>query len=361
MEDRAVAAGDTGTRRLLEARHLLPRVELGHWPTPLEPLPRLSEALGGPRLWCKRDDASGLALGGNKVRKLERHLGEALARGCHCVVTFGAVQSNHCRQTAAAATRLGLEAHLVLSPLVPRSDLVYLTNANRLVDDVLGATVHPVDDPTRSADLAAGVVDQLESAGRRVHVIPAGGSDAIGTVGWVDGGVELLGQADRRGLDPVALVVATSTGGTAAGLRLAADLTGHELVVEAIDVAGRADETATTIHRLREAAIGRLASALDPRLAPPAPPCGPLVTSDAHRGPAYGAVTDEMVDAVRLLARTEGILADPVYSGKALAALVDGARRGRWRPDDDVIFVHTGGAPALFAYPEIAWNPSGSS
>ncbi|RMH70408.1 MAG: D-cysteine desulfhydrase family protein [Actinomyces sp.] len=342
--------------RLVSVLDDLPRVPLGHWPTPLEPLPRLRDALGGgPRLWCKREDASGLALGGNKVRKLERHLGVARARGAGAVVTFGAVQSNHCRQTAAAAVRCGLEAHLVLSPLVPRHDPVYLAGGNRLLDDLLGAHVHPVDDPDAAAERADSVVAELAARGLTAHVVPPGGSDAVGTIGWVDGGLELLGQCADAGIGPSALVVAASTGGTAAGLRLAADLGGHEeLVVEAVDVAGRAETTAATIAELRRRALDHLAARAGGDDTDPG--TGPVITTDAHRGPAYGAVTDDMVEAVRLLARTEGIVCDPVYSGKALAGLVDGVRRARWNENDDIVFVHTGGTPALFAYGDIDWT-----
>lgn len=326
----------------------VPRVSLGHWPTPLEPLDRLRAAVGGPRVWAKREDCSGLALGGNKVRKLEVHLGRARERGADTIITSGAVQSNHCRQTAAAAVRSDVEAHLVLSELVPRHDAAYTGSGNRRLDDVLGAVVHDGgDDPDATAGELSG---ELEALGRTVLVIPAGGSDAWGTLGWAIGGTEMIEQLDAIGVTPVEAVVATSTGGTAAGLRLALDLHERDWGLLAVDVAGLAEHTAATVARLHEEA-SQLLGADHER--------GRLTVTDAHRGPGYGSVTADMVEAVRLLARTEGLLLDPVYSGKAAAALVAAIGEGRWSDADDVVFLHTGGTPALFAYDDIDWSGSG--
>lgn len=299
-----------------------PRVVLGHWPTPLEECPRLSEALGGPRILVKRDDCTGLAAGGNKTRKLEFLLGQALREGHDTIVTYGAVQSNHARQTAAACAKLGLRCELLLSHSVPRRDALYESNGNVLLDRLLGATVHmPADlDETLAV---------LEKIGPAFH-IPVGGSTAVGALGYLNAAKELDFKPDR-------VVLGCSTAGTAAGL-----VVGLDTMVEAICVYEPAGKTAAEIDRLvaETSALAGVAAA------------GRSTVRDDWFGEGYGVPTPEMTEAVRLFARTEGLLLDPVYTGKAAAGLVGLIRSGEIGPDETVVFWHTGGSPGLFVYPD---------
>ncbi|WP_233358564.1 D-cysteine desulfhydrase family protein [Thermomonospora amylolytica] len=320
---------------MIETLESFPRVRLGHLPTPLERCDRLSEALGGPRIWIKRDDCTGLAAGGNKTRKLEYLLGRAVAEGHRTVVTYGAVQSNHARQTAAACARLGLRCELLLTRSVPRSDELYETSGNVLLDGLLGARVRIVDD----ADQIAGALAEIGPA----YEIPPGGSNEIGTLGYVNAAVELAAQAERVPVRFDRIVVAASTAGTTAGLCVGAALAGLDARVEAIAVYEPADRTRARVDEL-VAATSRLLG-VDP------PEGGREVHGD-WLGPGYGIATDEMVEAVRLLARTEGILLDPVYTGKAAAGLLGLVRSGRLPADGDVLFWHTGGMPGLFVHPD---------
>ncbi|MBW8484313.1 D-cysteine desulfhydrase family protein [Actinomadura parmotrematis] len=312
-----------------------PRVPLADLPTPLHEAPRLTETLGGPRVLVKRDDATGLALGGNKTRKLEFLLGRALAEGHDTVVTFGAVQSNHARQTAAACARLGLRCELVLTRSVPRPDALYETSGNVLLDGLLGARTHIVD----GADEALALLAEIGPA----YAIPPGGSDATGALGYVAAGLEFAAQAADLpgGVDRI--VVATSTAGTTAGLALGLAHAGLDTAIEAVCVYEPAGVTAATL----DAVLGATADLLGA----PLPERRPRVHGDWF-GPGYGVPTPEMVEAVRLFARTEGILLDPVYTGKAAAGLAGLARTGAIGPDETVVFWHTGGAPGLFVYPD---------
>ncbi|MEU5881862.1 D-cysteine desulfhydrase family protein [Spirillospora sp. NPDC047279] len=316
-----------------------PRTVLGHWPTPLEPAPRLAAELGGgTRIWIKRDDCTGLALGGNKTRKLEFLLGQALAEGHTTVVTFGAVQSNHARQTAAACARLGLRCELLLSRSVPRTDTLYETSGNVLLDGVLGARVRVVD----GMDETLAALEEIGPA----FVIPPGGSNAVGTLGYVAAALEFAGQAERSpeigGVDRI--VVASSTTGTVAGLLLGLEHARLPAVVEAACVYRPADETAAELDTL----LGETAALLGVE-----PRAGGRSVRDDWFGPGYGVPTPEMTEAVRLFARTEGVLLDPVYSGKAAAALVGMVRSGEIGPGETVVFWHTGGSPGLFVYPDV--------
>lgn len=310
-----------------------PRVTLGHWPTPLEPCHRLRDEVGGPLIWLKRDDCSGLALGGNKTRKLEFLLGDAIAREATGIVTFGALQSNHARQTAAACARAGLPCHLVLTTAVDRSSPHYLASGNRLLDDLFGATVHEVDDN----DAALAVAAELAATDPDLSFVDPGGSTPIGTLGYVAAGAELSTQVIDLGLDVERVVTAASTGGTAAGLAIG--LAGLDLVVEASAVYTSADTTGN--------AIGRLVESTKALLSSTAPTAGYRV-DDASLGPGYGIPTAESTGAITTLAHTEGVLLDPVYTSKAFAMLL--ARLPSIDPDRDVVFLHTGGQAGLFAY-----------
>jgi D-cysteine desulfhydrase family pyridoxal phosphate-dependent enzyme len=331
---------DEGT---LAAR--LPRCPLATLPTPIEDAPRLSAALDGPRILIKRDDLTGLAFGGNKVRKLEWLLGDALAKGADCLVTLGAGQSNHCRQTAAAAVRAGLACYLLLYPPFHGEG-----QANLLLDELLGAHItrlggrEPEVQQRGTDDLLA----RLRSDGRRPYLIPVGGSNGVGSVGYVLCALELRRQLTERGLEPTHVYFSSGSAGTHAGLLVGRDVAGaawrlvgispgHPAAYLTPRVAEVAAETAALLH-LPDA--HRAYAAADVQL------------DDSYVGPRYGTLTPECVEAVRLVARTEGLLLDPVYTGKAMAGLIAHIRRGRITSHDTVVFIHTGGTPGLFAYHE---------
>ncbi|MDW3221175.1 MAG: pyridoxal-phosphate dependent enzyme [Acidimicrobiales bacterium] len=311
-----------------------PRVTLGHWPTPLEPADRLRAIQGGPRVWLKRDDCSGLAFGGNKTRKLEFLLGRALADEATGVVTFGALQSNHCRQAAAACNRVGLPCHLILTTAVDRDDAHYTGSGNRMLDDVLGATVHVVADN----DAALTRCGELLAGDPALAVIGPGGSDATGTLGYVAAARELADQLHAEGVVPTEVVVAASTGGTAAGLLLGLALAGMPTPVRAVAVYADGATTSGVVDHL----VTETAALLG--VDPPSPEL--LRVDDSGLGDGYGIETAASHGAIDVLARAEGVLLDPVYTAKAFAALL--ADPGA--ADDDVVFVHTGGQPGLFAY-----------
>jgi D-cysteine desulfhydrase family pyridoxal phosphate-dependent enzyme len=319
-----------------------PRITLGHWPTPLERCDRLRETLGGPHVWIKRDDCTGLGGGGNKTRKLEYLLGQALAEGADSIVTFGALQSNHARQTAAACARLGLRCDLVLTRAVARDDDHYLHSGNVLLDQLFGATIHMAGDADAATERYRQIAEAASTEGRRVFAIPAGGSNAIGLLGYVRATLELAAQAHEQGFTIDRVVVAASTAGTTAGIVLGAAIARLDLVVDAVCVYKDAATTDAEIRRLvMEGAV---------RLGCPAPDAQRWTVTDAFFGRGYGVPTPEMLRAVTLFARTEGLLLDPVYTGKAAAALIDWIERGKMAQDQNVVFVHTGGAPGLFAY-----------
>jgi D-cysteine desulfhydrase family pyridoxal phosphate-dependent enzyme len=312
---------------------------LAHLPTPLEPMDRLGAALAsrgdGPRLLVKRDDCTGLALGGNKARKLELICREALAAGCDTLVTGGGAQSNHARMTAAAANRLGLECHLAMPPPAPSAPPVP-ESGNLLLDRVLGAHMHLLE---RGGyyDIEAGIETlavRLASEGRTPFAIPVGGASVTGVTAYVRAADELLAQLGDERADWV--VVADGSGGTHAGLL--AGFTGRVQVL-GVDVGTRPDldEVVPALAAAAASASGR-----------PAPPASAVVDHD-HFGSGYGALTDGVVEAVLLAARSEGLVLDPVYTGKAMAGLVAAVRTGRIGAGETVVFWHTGGAPALFA------------
>ncbi len=322
---------------------LFPRRRLAHLPTPLEPMPRLSAHLGGPQLFVKRDDCTGLAGGGNKTRKLEFLIADALADGADTVITAGSVQSNHARQTAAAAAHCGLRCELVLPRFVPWEGPGYEVVGNVLLDRLLGAEVHLLPADTDRDAAMARVAEKARVRGARPYVIPVGGSNALGALGYVECAAELLRQAADLGIAIDALVTASGSGGTQAGLVVGCQRLAADFPVIGMCDAAPAQELAETVRAL-VAALGELLGGsrdID---------WGRVEFLDAYAGAGYGLPTDAMVEAVTLAARLEGLLLDPVYTGKALAGLIDLVRRGRFRGDDTVVFVHTGGAAALDAY-----------
>jgi L-cysteate sulfo-lyase len=318
------------------------RARFCHLPTALEPLPRLTAHLGGPQILVKRDDATGLGFGGNKTRKLEFLIGSALAEGADTLVTAGGVQSNHCRQTAAAAARHGLACALVLQRRVAWNHPDYERGGNILLDRLAGAELHLVE---READLAAEVelvAEELRSSGKRPFVIPIGGSTPVGALGYVAAGLELLAQAEATGRPIDAILHASGSGGTQAGLLVALQALGTDVPVIGISVSDPKEELEATIAELTAQTAALLGTA--------APRRAGVQVLDGYVGVDYGQPTTGMREAVHFCAHLEGLFLDPVYTGKVMAGLIDLVRQRRFAKDQTVVFVHTGGTPALFPY-----------
>lgn len=323
-----------------------PRAAIAHTPTPFERLERLSERLGGPNIWIKRDDCTGLAGGGNKARKLEFLIGAALAAKADTLITAGAIQSNHARQTAAAAARFNMRCILVLTKPVPGLGSAYDHNGNILIDRILGAEIHLAEAGAESAPVMEEIAARERGAGRRPFIIPVGGSNAVGTLGYVDGFFELSSQFEASGTAFDYIILPTGSGGTQAGLLLGAallDWRGKILGVSVGSAAGH--QSAKVKHVLLEASS--LLDVKDRGFEEEA-----ALINDRSIGPGYGQPAPGTIEAIRIAAETEGLLLDPVYSGKAMAALIAMARSGQLQPGQNVAFLHTGGSQALSAYPE---------
>ncbi|WP_323845942.1 D-cysteine desulfhydrase family protein [Microbulbifer magnicolonia] len=318
----------------------LRRERLGFFPTPLTRLRNFTERFGGPEVYIKRDDQTGLALGGNKTRKLEFILGDALARGADTIITAGAAQSNHCRQTAAAAAALGLECHLVLGGHPPER-----ASGNLLLDQLFGCHIHWNNVHRKGEDLPQ-VAEYLKQAGKKVYQVPYGGSSELGALAFVAALMELESQCRETALSFTHILFASSSGGTHAGLML-----GKKLLDADFDIVGISIDKFEN----REIPFDRHIIELANRSAALIGSDQRFDSSDLHLnrdylGEGYGVVGDQEREAIELLARTEGILLDPVYTGRAMAALIDLLRNNAFSKDDRVLFWHTGGAPALFAY-----------
>ncbi|MDP6830478.1 MAG: D-cysteine desulfhydrase [Alphaproteobacteria bacterium] len=331
----------------------IPRIPLAHLPTPLEYLPRLSEELGGPRILVKRDDCTGLALGGNKTRKLEFLIAEAQAQGADTIVTIGGVQSNHVRQTAAAAARVGLSCHLVLARAVPWDDPAYEVSGNVQLDHLLGAQVHLLPEGTDRDGALRRIARALRTNGRSPYVIPSGGSNAIGAMGYAACAVELEEQARAAGETIDYLIHATGSGGTQAGLIAGLHGADSQIQVLGIDITAAADEIAGKVRTIARDTSQALAQAKRP-------PRDALQVISGYAGSAYGMPTEQMRSAVRMAARLEGLILDPVYTGKAMAGLIDLVRQGRFSETETIVFLHTGGMPGLFAYNEYFRDETGA-
>ncbi|RMH49396.1 MAG: D-cysteine desulfhydrase [Alphaproteobacteria bacterium] len=320
-----------------------PRVRLGHLPTPLEPMPRLSEALGGPEIWIKRDDCTGLATGGNKTRKLEFLMAEALAEGADMVMTQGAIQSNHARQTAAAAAKLGLDCHLLLEDRTGSHDENYNRNGNVLLDHLFGATTErrgPGLD--MNAEMEA-VAERFRAEGRKVYTIPGGGSNPTGALGYVNCAFELVGQANDRGLVIDHIVHATGSAGTQAGLVTGLRAINADIPLLGIGVRAPKPKQEENVYNLAVATAEKLGC-------PGVVAREDVVANTDYVGEGYGIPTPGCLEAIAMFAELEGILLDPVYSGKGAAGLIDLVRKGHFASDARIVFIHTGGAAALFGY-----------
>ncbi len=326
----------------LKAMHIeaLPRFRLAQLPTPIERLERLSRELGGPELLIKRDDQTGLALGGNKTRKLEFLVGQALEQGADTLVTAGAAQSNHCRQTAAAAAKAGLKCELILSGQKPE-----LPNGNLLLDELLGAKCHWIERSQFPVKLSK-LPEELREQGRKPYVIGIGGSNGVGATGYVLAMTELMEQlrAIRQHADHI--VFASSSGGTQAGMTLGA----------------RVAKFAGRLHGVSVDKDGLQREAYEEEVAQIANECAQYIGADirlatqhikvvyGYTGEGYGIVSNLEREAILLMAQSEGIILDPVYTGRAFGGLLDLIRKGAFKRGEAVLFWHTGGAPALFAY-----------
>lgn len=317
-----------------------PRIPLAHLPTPLEAAPRLTATLGGPRILIKRDDLTGLALGGNKARKLEFLLAGAQAQRADTIVTTGAADSNHCRMTAAAAARLGLRCVLLLGATSDTPPI----QGNLLLDHLLGAEVHyyPAAGTAGGNPLLPELTEYLRDRGNRPYVFPTGGSTGLGALGYALMVKELIDQLTAGGTAADYVVFASGSGGTHAGLLLGATLFRPAFTIVAINVE-KADNAALE-ERTREV----YAQGAD-LLGLPSPHDPPkFILRPGYVGEGYGVLSPGGAEAIGLVARTEGILLDPVYTSKAMAALIDFIRKGEIGTDQTVVFLHTGGAPALF-------------
>jgi len=319
------------------------RVSLAHLPTRLEILPRLTEHLGGPEIWVKRDDCTGLATGGNKTRKLEFSMGEAQEMGADTVITVGAVQSNHVRQTAAAACKLGLKCEVLLEHRVAKPTELYRTSGNVLLDRIFGANLREYDAGTDFDAEMENIAREVSAAGGSPCIIPGGASNPVGALGYVGCGEELLQQCEEQDVRFDHIVTATGSAGTHAGLAVGLRGSGSDLPILGIGVNAPQDK--------QEAKVFALAVETANLVEKPGCVAREDIVADCNYiGPGYGQPTDAMNEAVLLLARTEGLLFDPVYSGKALAGMIDYVRQGRFDENQRIVFLHTGGAAGLFAY-----------
>lgn len=315
----------------------LPRIPIGFWPTPLETLPRLTQHLGGPQIWIKRDDQSGLATGGNKARKLEFLLGEARAQNADTLITTGAPQSNHARQTAATAARAGMKCVLVLRGVAPAH-----TTGNILLDRLLGADI--IWAASRAPnEVMQELADELSARGQRPYIIPGGGSNATGAFGYIVGLQEMLDQAKAAEVVFDAIVFATSSGGTQAGLVAAARELKYNGRIAGISVGESAAVLKPILVTITNEAAQRagISGTFD---------LNDFEVNEDYIGGGYSIMGPAEREAIELAARYEGLLVDPVYTGRAFAGLIDLVRKGVFASDQNILFWHTGGLPALFAY-----------
>lgn len=318
------------------------RVDLCHQPTPLEAMPRLSEKLGGPNLWIKRDDCTGLATGGNKTRKLEFLVGDALQQGADMLVTQGAVQSNHVRQTAAAACKFGLDCHALLERRVPDRDNDYETTGNVLFDNIFGTTIEFRPPGLDMNAEALQIVEKLRSQGRKPYFIPGGGSNEIGALGYVSCAFELLDQFEAQKLDVGWIVLASGSAGTHAGMLAGLHVAHSKIPVLGISVRQPKERQINAVYGLAKGTAAQLTDV----------PLGieSVQVDDGYVGDGYGLPTKGTIRAIDLAAKFEGLLLDPVYSAKGFDGMISLIQDGFFKTDKDVVFIHTGGSAALFAY-----------
>ena len=320
-----------------------PRVSLAHLPTPLEFLPRLTRHLGGPDIYVKRDDCTGLGTGGNKTRKLEFLMAEALDKKATVIITQGAVQSNHARQTVAAACKLGLKCELVFEKRVVDATEPYLQSGNVFLDHLFGANIREVEKGTDMDAAMQSVAGELSASGETPYIIPGGGSNPIGALGYVDCALELIVQANNQDLIIDHVVHATGSAGTQAGLIVGLKGMHSGIPLLGIGVNAPKNEQEEKVYKLA-------CTTADLIGAPGLIERDDIVANCDYVGDGYGVPTKGMNDAILLLARLEGLLFDPVYSGKGLAGMIDLISNGYFQDAKNIVFIHTGGSAGLFAY-----------
>lgn len=331
-----------------------PRVHLGHTPTPLELLNNVSAEFG-TRIWIKRDDCTGLAFGGNKTRQLDFYIGQAVHEGADTLLTTGAVQSNHVRTTVAAARKLGLNVEVQLEHRVDREQPEYHHSGNPYLVRLMGARInfYPVGEDEDGADKALEArAAELTAEGLKPFVIPLSNAHTpYGAMGYVEGGEELLEQLQARQIEPARFIVPTGSASTHSGFLLGIRARGCEVPVHGICVRRDAKSQQQRVSKKLNSVIAALGS--DIRI-----PDSEILCDDSQLAPGYGLPSDDTVAAIKYMARSEGILLDPTYSGKTFAALLEMLRRGDFGADDNVVFLHTGGAVSLFGYPELVADES---
>lgn len=313
------------------------RVHIAHLPTRIEPMARLSAILKGPEIYCKRDDQTGLGFGGNKIRKLEFLVAEAIKAEAKTLVTVGAIQSNHCRQTAAMAARFGFDCILILSGTEPE-----IANGNLFLDTLFGAKIVWANRNNRDQVLDQ-VFQEAEVQGRKPYLIPYGGSSATGMLGYVEAMTELK----DLGISFNWIITASSSGGTQAGMVLGGMKTGFEGNILGISIEEKARNLESTIVNL----VGECNDLFGLQILLP---LEKIMINDDYLGGGYGVMADPEIEAIRLFAKYEGLLLDPVYTGRAAAGMIDLIRKGFFRRDEKLLFWHTGGTPALFAEPYLS-------
>ena len=329
-----------------------PRVELSHRPTPLELLDNVSAEFG-TNVWIKRDDCTGLAFGGNKSRQLEFYIGQAMQQGADTLLTTGAIQSNHVRMTVAAARKMGLEVEVQLEHRVARDQPEYHNSGNPFLVRLMGAKIHyyPEGEDEAGADQALEQrAAEIEKVGGKAFVIPLSNAHTpYGALGYVDGAEELMAQLKERQIEPVRFIVPTGSASTHTGFLLGVRACGSSIPVHGVcvrrDARSQLQRVSTKLKSVIEA-IG-----IDINI-----PDADIICDDSMLSPGYGLLNDATVTAIRYLARREGILLDPTYSGKTFAVLLEMLQRGDFSADDHVVFLHTGGAASVFAYPELVEN-----
>ncbi len=320
-----------------------PRVHLAHLPTPLEPLPRLSKLLGGPEIWIKRDDCTGLSTGGNKTRKLEFLMAEAQEQGADIVLTQGATQSNHARQTAAAAAKLGMACHILLEDRTGYNHENYKYNGNVLLDVLHGASIeHRGPDLDMHAEMEA-VAETMREQGRNPYTIPGGGSNPTGALGYVNCVLEMIGQFVDLGLNVDHIVHATGSSGTQAGLITGLCAMNAGIPLLGIGVRAPKEKQEENVYNLAVKTAAKLGC-------PGVVKREDVVANCDYVGPGYGLPGEDTLEAIEIFARSEAILLDPVYSAKGAAGLIDLIRKGHFKKGEKIVFLHTGGAIGLTAY-----------
>ena len=320
-----------------------PRVRLGHMNTPLEFLPRLTEALDGPEIWIKRDDCTGLSTGGNKTRKLEFLMADAMAQNADVVLTQGATQSNHARQTAAAAAKLDLKCHILLEDRTGMNNISYKENGNVLLNNLHGASMeHRGPGLDMNSEMEA-VAESFRKDGLNAYTIPGGGSNPTGALGYANCAQELIFQSTEMGHAIDHIVHATGSAGTQAGLIAGLKALNAQVPLLGIGVRAPKDKQEENVYKLAVATVEKLGCAgiIDRK---------DVVANCDYVGPGYGLPAESTLEAIDIFARLEGILLDPVYSGKGAAGLIDLVRKSYFKRGERIVFIHTGGAIALTGY-----------